>query len=95
MPDDLSEVRKKLLMSQSNFSPLSSINQEKLLTPAEVASLFRVDPKTVTRWAKAGKLTSIRTLGGHRRYKESEVKTLLKSITPAASSNNQGLGSNK
>jgi len=69
MPDDLSEVRKKLLMSQSNFSPLSSINQEKLLTPAEVASLFRVDPKTVTRWAKAGKLTSIRTLGGHRRYK--------------------------
>ena len=33
--------------------------QEVLLTPAEVASLFRVDPKTVTRWAKAGKLTSI------------------------------------
>ena len=52
-------------------------NQEVLLTPAEVASLFRVDPKTVTRWAKAGKLTSIRTLGGHRRYKESEVKSLL------------------
>ena len=54
-----------------------SIEQEVLLTPAEVASLFRVDPKTVTRWAKAGKLTSIRTLGGHRRYKESEVKALL------------------
>jgi excisionase family DNA binding protein len=51
--------------------------QEVLLTPSEVASLFRVDPKTVTRWAKAGKLTSIRTLGGHRRYKESEVKALL------------------
>jgi len=51
--------------------------QELLLTPAEVASLFRVDPKTVTRWAKSGKLTSIRTLGGHRRYKESEVKALL------------------
>ena len=54
---------------------------EVLLTPAEVAALFRVDPKTVTRWAKSGKLTSIRTLGGHRRYKESEVKTLLKVIT--------------
>lgn len=50
---------------------------EPLLTPAEVASMFRVDPKTVTRWAKAGKLTSIRTLGGHRRYKESEVRGLL------------------
>jgi excisionase family DNA binding protein len=65
---------------QVNFPPLSATSQEKLLTPAEVASLFRVDPKTVTRWAKAGKLTSIKTLGGHRRYKESEVKELLKSV---------------
>ena len=47
---------------------------EPLLTPAEVAAMFRVDPKTVTRWAKAGKLTSIRTLGGHRRYREAEVR---------------------
>ena len=53
---------------------------EPLLTPAEVASMFRVDPKTVTRWAKAGKLTSIRTLGGHRRYRESEVRALLAGI---------------
>lgn len=50
---------------------------EPLLTPAEVAAMFRVDPKTVTRWAKAGKLSSIRTLGGHRRYRESEVRALL------------------
>ena len=50
---------------------------EALLTPAEVAALFRVDPKTVTRWAQAGKLTAIRTLGGHRRYRESEVSRLL------------------
>jgi excisionase family DNA binding protein len=53
---------------------------EPLLTPAEVATMFRVDPKTVTRWAKAGKLTSIRTLGGHRRYRESEVRALLAGI---------------
>ena len=53
---------------------------EVLLTPAEVAALFRVDPKTVTRWAKAGKLTSIRTLGGHRRYREAEVRALLAGI---------------
>ena len=58
-----------------------STEQETLLTPSEVANLFRVDPKTVTRWAKAGKLTSIRTLGGHRRYKESEVKALLITTT--------------
>lgn len=50
---------------------------DRLLTPAEVAAMFRVDPKTVTRWARAGKLTYIRTLGGHRRYLESEIKRLL------------------
>jgi excisionase family DNA binding protein len=77
-------------MSQSNLSHLSVSGQENLLTPAEVAALFRVDPKTVTRWAKAGKLTSIRTLGGHRRYKESEVKALLKTITPNTSPNQVG-----
>jgi excisionase family DNA binding protein len=53
---------------------------EVLLTPSEVAKLFRVDPKTVTRWAKAGKLTAIRTLGGHRRYRQSEVLALIKNI---------------
>ncbi len=61
----------------SNFSR----DHETLLTPAEVASLFRVDPKTVTRWAKAGKLTAVRTLGGHRRYRQSEVQSLLNSNT--------------
>jgi excisionase family DNA binding protein len=47
--------------------------QEVLLTPAEVASIFRVDPKTVSRWAKAGKISYIKTLGGHRRFKKSEI----------------------
>jgi excisionase family DNA binding protein len=51
-----------------------------LLTPAEVAAAFRVDPKTVTRWAKAGKLRSIRTLGGHRRYLEAEVRAMISQI---------------
>jgi excisionase family DNA binding protein len=53
---------------------------ESLLTPAEVATMFRVDPKTVTRWAKAGKISAIRTLGGHRRYREREVRELLRGI---------------
>jgi excisionase family DNA binding protein len=49
----------------------------RLLTPGEVATLFRVDPKTVTRWAAAGRISSIRTPGGHRRFRESEVRALL------------------
>jgi excisionase family DNA binding protein len=60
-----------------NGAPAPRPEAESLLLPSEVAEMFRVDPKTVTRWAKAGKLTSIRTLGGHRRYRESEVRELL------------------
>ena len=51
-----------------------------LLTPSEVATLFRVDPKTVTRWAKAGKISAIRTLGGHRRFHEDEFRSLLNGV---------------
>lgn len=53
-----------------------------LLTPGEVARLFGVDPKTVTRWAGAGKLTALRTLGGHRRYRSTEVLALLERTDP-------------
>lgn len=57
-----------------------SLPAETLLKPAEVAALFRVDPKTVTRWAKAGKLNYFRTLGGHRRYRQTDVQALLAAI---------------
>lgn len=56
-----------------------------LLSPAEVAKLFSVDPKTVTRWAKQGRLSCIRTLGGHRRFVADEVYALYhRSTTPMA-----------
>jgi excisionase family DNA binding protein len=50
--------------------------EDQMMTPSEVATLFRVDPRTVTRWAKSGKLPSVRTLGGHRRYREMQVRAL-------------------
>ena len=53
---------------------------EPLLTPGEVAVMFRVNREQVTRWAKAGKITTIRTLGGHRRYVESEVRAFLADV---------------
>ena len=67
-------------MGETDKRTKSQPQPEALLTPAEVAALFRVDPKTVTRWAKAGKLSSIRTLGGSRRYRESEVRQLLRAV---------------
>jgi excisionase family DNA binding protein len=48
-----------------------------LMTPAEVAALARVHVRTVIRWADTGSLTSVRTLGGHRRYRTAEVYALL------------------
>jgi excisionase family DNA binding protein len=53
---------------------------DSLLTPAEVAALFRVNPKTVTRWARAGKITAIRTLGGHRRFRATEIRRCLQQM---------------
>lgn len=51
--------------------------KDRLLTPGEVAQEFRVDPKTVARWAKSGKIPYLRTAGGHRRFRESDVKAIL------------------
>jgi excisionase family DNA binding protein len=78
--DSLDESETHPTVRRDQTMTTRTTDAEPLLTPAEVATMFRVDPKTVTRWAKAGKLTSIRTLGGHRRYRESEVRALLAGI---------------
>jgi excisionase family DNA binding protein len=65
-------------------SPAFHGGHETLMTPGQVAALFHVDPKTVTRWALAGRLSSLRTPGGHRRFRESEVTALLVSLTTEA-----------
>jgi len=52
-------------------------DEERLLTPGEVSRAFSVTNRTVTRWAESGRLGSIRTPGGHRRYREAEVRALL------------------
>lgn len=49
---------------------------ERLLTRAEVARLLHVDPTTVTRWARDGKLPAIRLPSGHRRYRQVDVLAL-------------------
>jgi excisionase family DNA binding protein len=72
------------LQEDPNMTVTTSANAERLLTPGEVAALFRVDPKTVTRWASAGRIGSIRTPGGHRRFRESEVREMLADLTSEA-----------
>jgi len=53
-------------------------SRDRLLTPGEVATLFRVDARTVTRWAAEGRVKSIRTPGGRRRFRESDIRELLR-----------------
>ena len=50
----------------------------RLLTPREVAAIFRVTTQTVGRWADEGRLHPVTTPGGkHRRYRQDEVRALL------------------
>jgi len=76
-----SDIAQSKGVTMSNRIP----DAEVLMTPKEVAQRFHVNPKTVTRWAKAGKLTAIRTLGGHRRYRESEVLERLREYKESGS----------
>jgi len=55
---------------------------EQLLSPREAAKLLGVDPPVVVRLARTGKLPSIRTIGGHRRYREADVRALLDGRKP-------------
>ena len=62
-----------------------------LLTPAEVAALFRVSPKTVARWSRSGRLTALRTLGGHRRFRAGEVQALRAEVDKRFRTSNTGV----
>jgi excisionase family DNA binding protein len=66
--------------------PCPMTDVEPLMTPAEVAALFGVDPKTVTTWANRGRLSCIRTLGGHRRFRVREVMALHEELTTVVNS---------
>jgi excisionase family DNA binding protein len=59
----------------------ATVEQERLLTPSEVAERFKVHPLAVTRWAVHGRIGVVRTLGGHTTYKEAEVRRLLREGT--------------
>jgi predicted site-specific integrase-resolvase len=65
-------MTQKILIDGWDFSP------DQILQPGEVARMFGVDPKTVTRWARANHLTNIRTPAGHRRYSRQQVEAIMR-----------------
>jgi excisionase family DNA binding protein len=54
------------------------------LRTAEVADILYVSPTTVSRWAKEGKLPFMKTLGGHHRYPEAEIRELANQLREEA-----------
>ena len=60
---------------------MNPLEYDDLMTPAEVGRVFRVDARTVTRWARSGKLRAIKTPGGTRRFRAIDVAAALKAGT--------------
>jgi excisionase family DNA binding protein len=60
---------------------LPQTTEPKYLRTAQVAELLQVSPKTVSRWAQEGRLPYVRTLGGHRRYPNRQIRALLETLS--------------
>ncbi|HEX9697221.1 MAG TPA: helix-turn-helix domain-containing protein [Actinomycetota bacterium] len=57
---------------------------DRFLRTSEVALMLQVSPKTVSRWAKEGRLPYMATLGGHRRFPKSEIERLTEDLNRSA-----------
>jgi excisionase family DNA binding protein len=66
---------------QERESALPQPTEPRYLHTAQVAELLHVSPKTVSRWAQEGMLPYFRTLGGHRRYPDREIRALLETLS--------------
>jgi excisionase family DNA binding protein len=66
-------------------SALPQTTQPRYLRTAQVAELLQVSPKTVSRWAQEGMLPYVRTLGGHRRYPDREIRALRETLSEPSS----------
>ena len=64
--------------------------EPKYLRTSQVAELLHVSPKTVSRWSQEGKLPYLRTLGGHRRFPDQEIRALLETLSQPASADQPG-----
>ena len=58
--------------------------EPRYLRTAQVAELLHVSPKTVSRWAQEGRLPYLRTLGGHRRYPDAEIRALVETLSESS-----------
>ncbi|MCU4183551.1 helix-turn-helix domain-containing protein [Acidiferrimicrobium sp. IK] len=84
MHDDNQEAQRKALLANLFGSEVPSGLGGQLLRTADVAALFQVSERTVSEWARRGRIPSVRTPGGHRRYPAEEMRQLLAATEDAA-----------
>ena len=75
-PDELRKRIARTLYAEQHPERPDWID-EQLLRPGQVAALFQVSRRTISDWARAGKLDAIITPGGHRRFRATQVRALL------------------
>jgi excisionase family DNA binding protein len=75
-PDELRKRIARTLYAEQHPDRPDWID-EQLLRPGQVAALFQVSRRTISDWARAGKLDAIITPGGHRRFRAKQVRALL------------------
>jgi excisionase family DNA binding protein len=88
MPSD--PDRRRVVVSQTGDDrrterTVPQPTEPRYLRTAQVAELLHVSPKTVSRWAQEGRLPYLRTLGGHRRYPDREIRALLETLSEPSS----------
>ena len=75
---DLEQERdSERLLPRSHDRMRAPADGDVLFTPAEAARQLGVTPNTVTRWSRAGKISAIQTMGGHRRFRRSEIERVV------------------
>lgn len=77
MPGGETDERQALVHQILEPGAVSAAFEGRLLRTREVAMLFQVSERAVTDWARKGRIPSVRTPGGHRRYPADQVKVLL------------------
>jgi excisionase family DNA binding protein len=77
MSGDDAEARQALVRELFGSADDSAPYRGRLLRTREVATLFQVSERAVTDWARKGRIPSVRTPGGHRRYPADEIRVLL------------------
>lgn len=75
--DDEQDSKRRHLLTSLFGSDVPTALRGNLLRTSDVAALFQVSERTVSEWARRGRLPSVRTPGGHRRYPVEEVRELL------------------